>query len=398
MLNAANKVAPIRVVTSDPTMSRRIRNALDHDDRFSVEVVEGSLSTLPNSVQRLGAASLLICDIGSDSAADLEALEVVLRSGNTPPSVIILSDNPSQAIARRLIKLPIADLLSRSATDREIFLACDQVLRPGAAAGGIRQARVTAFLSVCGGSGATTLCVAAAPVLAGKGKNALSQCCVIDLNLQSGTLPDYLNVTPGLQLAEISARPDRLDSQMLDVMIARHTSGLAVLAAPPTLLTEQAIGPEIIGRLLDLSLIRFQHLILNLPSAWQPWSDNVVRGADAVYLVTELTVTGLRQAHRAAEALRGKLGSDSPANIIVNKTPWLAGDVTRKHARDALGGDLVGFVPNRASLAREAQNRGLLLSQVKRGNRIESALRRILVQPQAAGARPLTHSKGLYPA
>jgi hypothetical protein len=64
--------------------------------------------------------------------------------------------------------------------------------------------------------------------------------------------------------------------------------------------------------------------------------------------------------------------------VIVNKVPWFGGAVSKRHAREALGDRLAGFVSRNARLVVDAQNRGLLLSQIKKRNRTEVELERIL--------------------
>ena len=118
--------------------------------------------------------------------------------------------------------------------------------------------------------------------------------------------------------------------------------------------------------------------MIDVPSQWLPWRENILRGADEFYIVTELTVSGMRQARRLAEMLASMHGLDTTATVIVNKVPWMGGGVSRRHARDALGGLLAGFVSECGPLVHDAQNRGVMLSQVKRNNRVHSELAAIL--------------------
>ena len=60
---------------------------------------------------------------------------------------------------------------------------------------------------------------------------------------------------------------------------------------------------------------------------------------------------------------------------------WLAGGgVNKGHAREVLGDRIAGFVSDCGKLVRDSQNRGLLMSQVKKRNRIEAELNRILLR------------------
>jgi pilus assembly protein CpaE len=329
-------------------------------------------------------ASLLIVDIDPQKADDLVALESVLRGPRAPPATVVVSDGLAESAARCLLKLQIADWLPKSCTERELVAACEESLRPAASPKAVEHARFTTFVSALGGAGATTLSLAAASAQARGDRGGLAGCCVIDLNFQAGTLADYLDLRPNLQLGEIAAAPDRLDHHLLEVMLSRHASGLAIMAAPPSLAPPgvEAIRPDLVCRLLDLMSTRFQHVIVDAPRLCLPLFEDILRGTDSLYIVTELTVAGLRQARRLADMLEQGSGVSTKRAVIVNKVRWLGGGVSKGHAREVLGDRLAGFISDDSGVVLEAQNRGLLPFQVKKRNRIETELEQILSAAQ----------------
>jgi pilus assembly protein CpaE len=367
----------VQLATVNAALGHRLATVLGTTGRFHIELVVGQVAKLAASPQH-AVASLLVLEIDPRSESDLAALENLLRGTPPPRATIILADGLGEAGARRLLKLQVADWLSTSCTDQEFIAACEQALNP-AQPGLVKHARCTTFIPALGGAGATTLSLAAAAVLGGKSRAGLGQCCVVDLNFQTGVLADYLDLAPNLQFAEIAAAPERLDGHLLKVMLSRHSSGLAILAAPQSLGAE-AIGPDLVGRLLDLAALQFEHIVIDLPRLWLPGTKSVVSGTDALYIVTELTVVGLRQACRFAEMLEQKLGVATKGTVIVNKVRWIAnGGLSKGHAREVLGDRLAGFTSHCSSLVLDAQNRGLLLSQVKKRNRVEAELEPILL-------------------
>src|SRR5260370_33584952 len=56
--------------------------------------------------------------------------------------------------------------------------------------------------------------------------------CLVDLDFQHGACADYLDIEPRLDIGEIEPRPERLDGQLLEVMLPQHGPGLAGVAAP----------------------------------------------------------------------------------------------------------------------------------------------------------------------
>ena len=63
---------------------------------------------------------------------------------------------------------------------------------------------------------------------------------LIDL---TGACADYLDIEPRLNLNEIEPRPERLDRQLLEVMLSHHPSGLAVIAALTVFVALEKLGP-----------------------------------------------------------------------------------------------------------------------------------------------------------
>ncbi len=370
----------VRLVTADPAMEKRLRTALVQASRYHLDVVRGSVSQRQGELAALPPTSLLICDIDQADPTEWQALEKVLAQSPTRPAVILLSNRLDDAGARRLLRLQITDWMPRDSSEAELASGCENALKPQANGSG-HHAHCIAFMSAVGGAGSTTLGLAAASILAGKSKGGLERACAVDLDFHFGSVPDHLDLAPNLQLREVSATPERLDAHLLEVMLTRHRSGLAMLASPPSLERDEVADIGLVGRLLDLAVAKFDHVVIDLPHAVQPWTENVVRGADRVYIVTELSVIGLRQARRMCDAMAKHWGLPVEGSVIVNKYSGFGlRGMRKRHAREILGTRLAGFVANQPRIAREAQDRGVLLSEIKRSNSIEKDLRAIVTK------------------
>jgi pilus assembly protein CpaE len=368
----------VTLAGTDPEFLRRTEGALASVGRYHVEKVEGSLARLADTRGAGHVTSLLIAELAADRPDDLLGLGRLLHRSATPPAVVVVGDGLAEPSARALLKLQIADWLPKGCSAHELVQACEQALRP-ASSPAVHRATCTAFIPAIGGAGATTLALSAIAAVCGKGRAQPASCCFVDLNLQAGAAADYLDLAPALDLAEIAAAPERLDGHLLEVMLTRHRSGFALLAAPPSLLPAEAVDPEVIGRLLDLAASKFERVVIDMPSHWLPWCEPVVRGADRVFIVTDMSVAGLRQARRLAEFVGAACNLPMHASVLVNKCGWLGtAGVKKQHASEILGPYLAGYVPEAGSAVREAQNRGVLPAEAKRDKPIQAALRKIL--------------------
>ncbi len=204
--------------------------------------------------------------------------------------------------------------------------------------------------------------------------------CLVDLNFQDGTVADYLDLPPAFQLSELSKASGRLDHQMLDVMLTRHRSGLAVLAAPRVPGRSVDVDGELIASVLGLLSESFAHLVIDLPKNWYPWTDNVIWGSDRIFVVASFTIPALRQAHLIADAIAAKASPEAHVSVVVNKfyEPLIGAGLTRKDAKSMLTARLGGFIPDLGGVVNDAINRGIMLSEVRAGNKIEKRLAQIL--------------------
>ena len=116
--------------------------------------------------------------------------------------------------------------------------------------------------------------------------------CLVDLDFQHGAVADYLDLEPRLDLAEIEPRPDRLDRQLLEVMLSDHASGLAVVAAPNRPAEMRSFDPDVVTRLLDLVSSNFDNVVFDMPRTWFSWTDSVLLGSNRLFIVSETTVPG----------------------------------------------------------------------------------------------------------
>src|SRR5262249_41548787 len=148
--------------------------------------------------------------------------------------VLVITERLYQNTLRQLLRLQVSDWMPKPLKTQEVVQACQRAMDAARSASINQGATCYAFIGAAGGVGTTVLAIDTAFLLARRSKQPERK-CLIDLDFQSGVVAQYLNVSPNLQLEEITSSPDRLDRQLLDVMLSRHDSGLAVLAAPNVL-------------------------------------------------------------------------------------------------------------------------------------------------------------------
>ena len=334
------------------------------------------------------AAAVVIIDLDAAREDEMQALErLMTRTGAWPP-VVVVAQSFDADVARRLLQMRVADFLVKPVQPIELVRTCARVARPAAGAAEVKEAQIHTFLSAVGGAGVTTIAIQTAMLLQHSAARGKASTCLVDLNFQNGACADYLDLEPQLDLKEIEPRPERLDRQLLEIMLSQHHSGLSVIAAPNRPAEMRTFDPDMVTRLLDLVSSHFDYVVIDMPRTWFSWTDNVLLGSNQLYIVSEMTVPSLRHAKGLVAAIRERLGDGPHPKVIVNRfeQKMFAPGLKKADIEQALGIDFVGTIPNSYQLVREAIDRGVPLDEVKPGNKITAQLRKLVLPQSAAKA------------
>src|SRR3569832_1371955 len=302
----------VLVVTADAAFAASMRATFGASNAIELTLVAGSLS---EHADTLNIADMTVVVVDFDAAAPIEMA----------------------ALAR---------LMARAGTGTQIYT----------------------FLPAVGGAGVTTIAVQTAMLLLNSGgQRAKPSICLVDLDFQHGAVADYLDLEPRLNLAEIEPRPDRLDRQLLEVMLSYHASGLAVVAAPNRPAEMCLFDPDMVTRLLDLVSTNFDYVVFDMPRTWFSWTDSVLLGSNKLFIVSEATVPGLRHAKQLVAAIKERLGEGPKPQVIINRfhQKLFSSALALKDVQQLLGDSFASAIPNDYNLVREAIDRGVPLEDIK---------------------------------
>ncbi len=383
-VTAPRAQAKVVVLTADAGFEEAVRSTFGGSAQIGLDVVTGKLAGVANTVNVEGA-TVVVADVDAADEAELRALEdLLLRIGTWPP-VVAVTQAFDADVARRLMQMRVADFLVKPVPPVELVRTCARVAKPPAGAE-TKESQIFTFLPAVGGAGVTTLAVQTAMLLLNSGARGKTATCLVDLDFQHGACADYLDIEPRLNLSEIEPRPERLDRQLLEVMISQHPSGLAVVAAPNRPAEMRSFDPDVVTRLLDLVSSHFDYVVFDMPRTWFSWTDSVLLGSDKLFIVSETTVPGLRHAKQLVDAIRERLGEGPQPQVIINRfvQKMFSAGLRKSDIEQAIGDAFLACVPNDYGLVREAIDRGVPLEEVRKGNKITLQLKKLILAPSAA--------------
>ena len=316
-------LAPVAAVAADRLRSLRVALVVDP---ASVGAVPPDLAAATVHLH-LVALDDLVPTLPFLRQADVLVVEVMLdRPGQLETFVRILAEQPRPVIAatRALDAAATRALMRAGAVDvvalpldpadlDEALMSARKVIaiRPDTSAKG----RVVSFVRAVGGAGATALACQTGCLWA-----ANQSTCLIDFDVQFGAVALYLDMHPPLGLLDLIEAQGRLDHTLFSTIAARHASGLQIIAAPHDIAPLEALTPAFVAQVLTLAAATFEVVLVDLPAAWTPWSLAALAHSDAVVLVTNLSVPGLRQARRQLDLIEANAVA-APLRIVLNRVP-----------------------------------------------------------------------------
>jgi pilus assembly protein CpaE len=370
----------------DADFERLVRTTFGMDGKVELILATGAFCDEVRNLDTAGA-TVVIVDIDPVSEADFAALNTFTQRLSGTPPVIVAIPVFDVAVARQLLLMRVADFVVKPVAPLDLVRACARAAQ-GAKNAGTTEAQIYTFVPASGGVGLTTLAIETAMLLLKGDGSRKSSTCIVDLDFQHGSVCDYLDLEPRLDLDEIEPRPDRLDRQLLEVMMSHHSSGLQVIAAPSRPAEMRSFDFEVVTRLLDLVASHFENVVIDVPRTWFAWTDSVLIGSNRLFLVTEMTVPGLKHARHLVNVIRERLVDGPRPEVIVNRFEQrlFGPGLRRADIEQALGDSLGCTIPNNFRLVSEAIDRGVPLDEVKAGNNITQALSKLIIPPKGAKA------------
>lgn len=386
--STSSKSTHVVVLSADAEFDRSARATFGASSVIDLSVVSGRTAEQADILD-VTEATVVVVDLDANSVEEMAGLaRLMTRVGAWPP-VIAVTQKFDETVARTLLQMRIADFLVKPVVPLDLVRACARVAKGQPGHDKPTEAQIYTFLPAVGGAGVTTLAIQTAMLLLNSGGPRVKpSTCLVDLDFQHGAVADYLDLEPRLNLAEIEPRPDRLDRQLLEVMLSYHSSGLAVVAAPNRPAEMRSFDPDVVTRLLDLVSTNFEYVVFDMPRTWFSWTDSVLLGSNKLFIVSETTVPGLRHAKQLVAAIKERLGDGPNPQVIVNRFQprMFSASLRYSDLEQTLGDTFAGAIPNDYGLVREAIDRGVPLDEVKPGNKISTTIKKLVLGTEAAKA------------
>ncbi|SDT28618.1 AAA family ATPase [Bradyrhizobium canariense] len=297
----------------------------------------------------------------SDILAGLDQLATVCDAGTR----VVVIGNPNDAAPyRELVRRGVNDYVVGPVDTLDVVRSICSLFSASEA---VTAGRIIAVVGAKGGVGASTVAHNVAWAIA---RDLAMDSVVIDLDLAFGTAGLNYNQDPLQGIANAVFSPDRLDTAVVERLLAKCTDRLSLLASPASLDRVYDFGAEAFDSIFDTLRMTTPCVVLDVPHQWSGWTKRALVGADDILIVAEPDLANLRNTKNMLNMLKGSRPNDRMPLYCLNQV-----GMPKRPEIDARGfaktveNQSIASIPFDSRMFGTAANNGQMIAEISANHR-----------------------------
>lgn len=297
-----------------------------------------------------------------DDEKNLNKIAAIIRIAKSQQiKVILITEDVSPASLHQLLRDGWDEFIPYPLPEHELARAIERVLIPPEQvavapehksklkATGNHNGVVIPVHGMAGGTGATTFAVNLAWELANVSKTNNPRVCLIDLDMQFGTISTYLDLPRREAVMELLSDTESMDSDSFMQALLSYEDKIQVLTAPTDMIPLDMLTTEDIERIIEIARANFDYVVIDMPSTIVEWSQTVLEAAHVYFAMIELDMRCAQNTLRLKRALQSEDLPFDKLRFVLNRAPGftdLSGKRRVKRLADSLGISIEVSIPD----------------------------------------------------
>lgn len=325
----------------------------------------------------------------AEDEADLPLLSDIIGAANERGiKVILITEDVSPAALHHLMRKGADEFVPYPLPESELQFAIDRVRAPAPTPvtvstvdededddqpkkkvklkkGASRDGVLIAVHGLAGGVGATTFATNLAWELATIAKTDAPKVCLVDLDLQYGSVATYLDLPRRESVYELLSDIENMDEDSFSQALMDFEEKLQVLTAPADMLPLDLLPPHDIEKLLKTATEHFDYVVVDMPKTLVQWSETVLNMAHVYFSILEIDMRSAQNALRLKRALQAEDLPFEKLRFLLNRAPKftdLTGKSRVKRMSESLGISIDVQFPDGGRPITQACDHGLPLA------------------------------------
>jgi pilus assembly protein CpaE len=336
--------------------------------------------------------------VDSEDETELTKMNDVIKAAKAKKiKVLLIAHQISPSVLYQMQKLGADDFVPYPLPEGALHEAIERLRKPapvmpegfdpvsGAYTGqsrikGDRNGVILPVHGMAGGVGATTFAANLAWELCLIPDATNIKVCILDLDLQFGTVGTYLDLPRKEAVLEILSDPSALDADSLVKSMVTFNDKLHVLTAPADMLPLDMISPDDVGRLLDVAQANFDFVIVDMPHTVVAWTEAVLNRAHVYFALLELDLRSAQNILRFIRALKAEALPHEKVRYVLNRAPRftdLSAKARVKRMAESLDIDIEVHLPDGGEQITQANDHGLPIAENGAKNPLRKELQKL---------------------
>jgi pilus assembly protein CpaE len=336
--------------------------------------------------------------VDSEDESELSKMNDVIKAAKAKKiKVLLIANQVSPSILHQMLKLGADDFVPYPLPEGALHDAIERLRKPAPVmpdgydpetgmfnpvfkAKGDRNGVILPVHGMAGGVGATTFAANLAWELALAPETEGMRVCVIDMDLQFGSVATYLDLPRKEAVLEILTDTNAIDADSLIKSMLTFNEKLHVLTAPADMLPLDMITPEDVGRILDTAQANFDFVIVDMPTTVVAWTEAVLTRAHVYFALLELDLRSAQNILRFVRALKAEALPHDKVRYVLNRAPKftdLSAKARVKRMAESLDIDIEVQLPDGGEQVTQANDHGLPIAESAAKNPLRKELQKL---------------------
>ncbi|WP_037310700.1 AAA family ATPase [Ruegeria halocynthiae] len=301
--------------------------------------------------------------------------EIIAQAKDKNIKVVLIAEDVTPASLHQLLRKGADEFVPYPLPEGELQEAIERMNKPDPvvvaqaaaplAQGESKEGALFVTHGLAGGVGSTTLAVNLAWELATVSAKETPSVCLIDLDLQFGTVSTYLDLPRRETVFEMLSDTDSMDDDVFAQALQTFEEKLHVLTAPSDMVPLDLITPQDIERVINTARRQFDYVIVDMPTTLVLWSETILQAAHVYFALLELDMRSAQNALRLKRALQAEELPFNKLRFALNRAPKftdLNGKSRVKRMGESLGISIDLHLPDGGKPVMQSGDHGLPLA------------------------------------
>jgi pilus assembly protein CpaE len=237
---------------------------------------------------------------------------------------------------------------------------------------GVSRGKVISIFGMKGGVGTTTIAINLAVNLTQQMERRV---ILLDLNLQLGNAPLFLNMKPKYSIADIAGNIEDMDPVTLKGILPRHSSGMYLLAGPPHPEQADLVRERHLDRILAFLRSMFDFIIIDTTNILRELTLRALDESEIILAVFTDDLASVYNARQCLDIFQRMNYGDDKVRLVMNRGISDRG-IPRQDVEKSINYKIFWNIPNeKYPTVLSSLNQGIPISIFKPRSKLSASFR-----------------------